>query len=168
MLMIDRHWPLCSFCQFTFADDVLWITSEYQYGRLPMSGWENHRTCLEDCLLARHLQSILNIFFPVSHSFSPVSGSKRNPKEWKVREIFIHSFMRPSVCQELSGSENTTVNETCFLFLRTLNSLTSKYNSAQELLKQQEVQVIDEQIDKELIQAQGVPGLKTCLRGNVQ
>ena len=87
MLMIDTgHFAI-------FASSLLRMMCYGSHlSRLPMSGWENHRTCLEDYVLARHLQSILNIFFPVSHTFSPVSGSKRNPKEWKVREIFIHSF----------------------------------------------------------------------------
>lgn len=83
----------------------------------------NHGTCLKDYLFARHLQC-LNIFFSVYCSLSPVLFSKRNSKGGKVMEIFIHlfhkSFWEPSMCQVLSGLEDTTLYKICSLFSRTL------------------------------------------------
>ena len=58
----NEHSPLCHSSWYTWTDGMLLATSGDQYGRLQcLDG--NHRTCLEDYLLARHLQSILNIFF---------------------------------------------------------------------------------------------------------
>lgn len=36
-----EHWPLCHFSWCTWAEGVLLTTSGYQYGRLPVSGWES-------------------------------------------------------------------------------------------------------------------------------
>lgn len=125
----DEHWPLCHFFWCTWALGVPRPHLGTNTGGCQcLNG--HHSTYLEYYLLIRHLQSILNIFFPVSRSLSLVFFCKRNSKEEKAMEILIHSFHKwfwgSSMCQVLSGPEDLTKYKTCSLFSRTLNVLTSK------------------------------------------